>query len=122
MTDKELHRLKRTDLLEILLEQRQEIENLAQDLESTHAKLQERTRAISNAEEVSKAVVALCNAFTAWSPQSAQDRDEESHEGELAAAMQLLQEKTAGLHSQTAPAVQNDPESQPALEISDGKL
>ena len=117
MTDKELHRMKRTDLLEILLEQRQEIESLSQDLETTQAKLQERKHALDSAKEVSEAVVALCSAFTAWSPSPGQESREGDNAEKLAAAMQLLQEKTEGLVPQSERATQDAPEAEPTVEI-----
>ena len=117
MTDKELHRLKRTDLLEILLEQRQEIENLSQDLESTQAKLEERTHALNNAEEVSEAVVALCSAFAAWTAQPDLEGEGENEAENLAAAMQLLQEKTAGLKPLPDGIYQDGETSQTTFEV-----
>ena len=42
MTEKELRRLSRTDLLEMLLEQSKEVQRLQQELEETKQKLEDR--------------------------------------------------------------------------------
>lgn len=61
MTDKELHKLNRKELLEILLKQQQEIDHLKNELEQAEKKLQERKIIIENAGSLAEASIAMTN-------------------------------------------------------------
>lgn len=59
MTDKELRRLSRRDLLELLLEQTRRSEALAAELEQTRAALADRTLRVQNAGDLAHAVLEV---------------------------------------------------------------
>ena len=63
MTDKELHRLRRDELLEILLSQQKEIDRLNAALEAAEKKLAEREILITNAGSIAEASLALTEVF-----------------------------------------------------------
>lgn len=63
MTDKELRRLKRTELLEIMLEQSQEIEFLQRKLKRAEDRLKERDIAIEGAGSIAEAALKLNHIF-----------------------------------------------------------
>lgn len=63
MTDKELRRLKRAELLEIMLEQSQEIEFLQRKLKRTEDRLKERDIAIEEAGSIAEAALKLNHIF-----------------------------------------------------------
>ena len=65
MTEKELRRLSRTDLLELLLAQRRENEQLRCILDQTQAQLADRTIKIDNAGSIAEASLQLSGIFTA---------------------------------------------------------
>ncbi len=65
MTDNELKKLNRKELLEILIEQSNEIEHLEAALQATEAKLQERALKISSAGSIAEASLALNGVFEA---------------------------------------------------------
>ena len=65
MTEKELRRLSRTDLLELLLAQRRENEQLRCILDETQAQLADRTIKIDNAGTLAEASLQLSGIFTA---------------------------------------------------------
>ena len=65
MTEKELRRLRRSDLLELLLDQSRENENLRQDLALVRAQLADRTIQIENAGSLADAALALNGVFQA---------------------------------------------------------
>lgn len=65
MTDKELRRLRRSDLLELLLEQTEENRQLQQQLEEARAQLADRTIRIGKAGSVAEAAVELSGVFEA---------------------------------------------------------
>ena len=65
MTDKELRRLSRTDLLELLVAQRRENEQLRCILDQTQAQLADRTIKIDNAGSIAEASLQLSGIFTA---------------------------------------------------------
>ena len=65
MTDKELRRLSRTDLLELLLAQRRENEQLRCILDQTQAQLADRTIQIDKAGSIAEASLQLSGIFTA---------------------------------------------------------
>ena len=65
MTEKELRRLSRTDLLELLLAQRREIEQLRCVLDQTQAQLADRTIKIDKAGAIAEASLQVSGIFTA---------------------------------------------------------
>ena len=65
MTEKELRRLSRTDLLELLLAQRKENEQLRCILDETQSQLADRTIKIDNAGSIAEASLQLSGIFAA---------------------------------------------------------
>ena len=65
MTERELRRLSRADLLELLLAQRRENEQLRCILDQTQAQLADRTIKIENAGSIAEASLQLNGIFTA---------------------------------------------------------
>lgn len=65
MTERELRRLSRTDLLELLLAQRKENEQLRCILDQTQAQLADRTIKINNAGSIAEASLQLSDVFAA---------------------------------------------------------
>ena len=65
MTERELKRLSRTDLLELLLAQRRENEQLRCILDQTQAQLTDRTIKIDKAGSIAEASLQLSGIFTA---------------------------------------------------------
>ncbi len=65
MTDKELRKLKRADLLSIMLEQSREIEQLRQKLNTAEASLRDRTIKIEQAGSIAEASLQLSGVFEA---------------------------------------------------------
>ncbi len=65
MTDRELRRLSRTDLLELLLAQRRENEQLRCILDQTQAQLADRTIQINKAGSIAEASLHLSGIFDA---------------------------------------------------------
>lgn len=65
MTDKELKRLSRGELLEMLIAQASENEKLKQELEDARAALQDRSIAIDNAGSIAEASLQLSGIFEA---------------------------------------------------------
>ncbi|MBR6501581.1 MAG: hypothetical protein IKT25_08750 [Firmicutes bacterium] len=65
MTDRELRRLSRSDLLELLLAQRKENEQLRCMLDQAEARLADRTIKINNAGSIAEASLQLNGIFTA---------------------------------------------------------
>ena len=65
MTERELRRLSRADLLELLLAQRRENEQLRCMLDQTQSQLADRTIKIDNAETLAEASLQLSGIFTA---------------------------------------------------------
>ena len=65
MTERELRRLSRTDLLELLLAQRKENEQLRCLLDQTQAQLADRTIKINNAGSIAEASLQLSGIFEA---------------------------------------------------------
>ena len=63
MTDKELHRLRRDELLEILLSQQKEIDRLTAALAEAEKKLADREITIMNAGSIAEASLALTDIF-----------------------------------------------------------
>ena len=65
MTEKELRRLSRTDLLEMLLEQSKEVQRLQQELEETKQKLEERRLMEQEAGSIAEAALRINKVFEA---------------------------------------------------------
>lgn len=65
MTDKELQKLSRTELLELLLVQSKELDKKNQELESLQAQLQTRQIALSQAGNIAEAALRLNGIFEA---------------------------------------------------------
>lgn len=65
MTERELRKLSRTDLLELLLAQRRENEQLRCILDQTQAQLADRTIHIDNAGSIAEASLQLSGIFNA---------------------------------------------------------
>lgn len=65
MTDKELKRLSRSELLEMLIAQASENEKLKQELEDARTALQDRSIAIDNAGSIAEASLQLNGVFEA---------------------------------------------------------
>ena len=65
MTNKELKKLRREDLLELLLEQSKENEELRRQLDEANAKLESRAIVIDNAGSLAEAALQLNGVFEA---------------------------------------------------------
>lgn len=65
MTEKELRRLSRTDLLEMLLEQSKEVQRLQQELEETKQKLKDRRLMEKEAGSIAEAALRINKVFEA---------------------------------------------------------
>lgn len=65
MTEKELRRLKRSDLLEMLLEQSREVERLKEELAEAKNKLEERKIRLENAGSIAEASLSVSGVFEA---------------------------------------------------------
>lgn len=65
MTDKELSKLKRSELLEMLLEQMKENERLQSELQMAEEQLQKREFAVKNAGTLAEAALQVCGFFEA---------------------------------------------------------
>lgn len=65
MTDKELKRLKRVDLLELLIAQSRENDRLRAELEETRSKLEARELALDQAGSIAEAALQLNKVFEA---------------------------------------------------------
>ena len=63
MTDKELRRLRREDLLQILIGQQRQIEELTQALEDSEKALQDRRIAIEESGSIAEAALRLNDVF-----------------------------------------------------------
>lgn len=72
MTDKELKKLSRIDLLEMLVAQSKEIERLQAQLDQTNEKLNSRVIAISEAGSIANASLQLNGVFSAAEEAAAQ--------------------------------------------------
>lgn len=64
MEEKELHRLKRSELLEILLAQSQEIDNLRAQLAEKEKQLEERRIAIERSGSLAEASLQITHIFS----------------------------------------------------------
>ena len=65
MTDKELRRLKRVDLLELLIAQTRENDRLKKELAEAQAQLEERGVILAQAGSIAEAALQLNNVFQA---------------------------------------------------------
>lgn len=65
MTDKELRRLRREDLLQILIEQQRQIDEMGQALERAEASLKDRSIVVEQAGSVADAAMKLNGVFEA---------------------------------------------------------
>ena len=65
MTDKELRKLKRTDLLELLIEQSKEVESLKQRIGELEAELADRRLLIYKSGSIAEAALKLNGVFEA---------------------------------------------------------
>ena len=65
MTDKELRKLSRSDLLELMLEQSREIDRLHAELEETRNALQERNIKIESCGSIAEAAAEVNSLFRA---------------------------------------------------------
>ena len=65
MTDKELKKLSRAELLEMLLEQTRRVEQLKKELEEKNAMLEEKKLMIEDAGNLAQAALALNKVFEA---------------------------------------------------------
>ena len=63
MTEKELLKLRRSELLEIMLAQSQEIDNLRQQLDEANAKIADREIRLSESGSIAEASLRLTNIF-----------------------------------------------------------
>lgn len=63
MTDKELKKLTRIELLELLLEQSKEVERLQEELADVKAKLHDKNILIENAGSIAEAALKLNGVF-----------------------------------------------------------
>lgn len=65
MTDKELQRLRREDLLQILISQQKQIQDLTEALDSAEAALKDRQIKLDNAGSIAEAALQLNGVFEA---------------------------------------------------------
>lgn len=65
MTQREVRKLKRADLIELLIEQRREIEKLQAELTAAHHQLSERAINIEKAGSIAEAALKLNGIFEA---------------------------------------------------------
>lgn len=63
MTDKELHKLRRSELLEIMIEQGKEIERLQKCLSEAEDRLRDRKIVMDNAGSIAEAALRLNQIF-----------------------------------------------------------
>lgn len=63
MTDRELSKLKRSELLELMLAQSQEIDDLRAEIETLRAELARREIILQNAGSIAEAALALNRVF-----------------------------------------------------------
>ena len=63
MTDKRLQKLKKADLLQLMLEQSREIDRLREELEKTKAELADKQIRIANSGSIAEASLAVTKIF-----------------------------------------------------------
>ena len=76
MTDKEIRRLRREDLLQILIDQQKRIDEMTAELESCHSELENRRITVANAGSMAEAALALNQVFDKASQAAQQYEDE----------------------------------------------
>ena len=64
MTEKELLKLKRSEMLEIMLAQSREIDSLREQLEEANAKVEDRELRLRDCGSIAEASLRLTNIFT----------------------------------------------------------
>ena len=64
MTEKELLKLKRSEMLEIMLAQSREIDSLREQLEEANAKVEDRELRLKDCGSIAEASLRLTNIFT----------------------------------------------------------
>ena len=64
MTEKELLKLKRSEMLEIMLAQSREIDKLRQELDEANAKVEDRELRLKDCGSIAEASLRLTNIFT----------------------------------------------------------
>jgi len=64
MTEKELLKLKRSEMLEIMLAQSREIDKLRQELEEANARVEDRELRLKDCGSIAEASLRLTNIFT----------------------------------------------------------
>lgn len=72
MTEKEIKKLSRTDLLQMLIDQGEEIEKLKAELEKAEEELREREIKLSEAGSIAEAAIAINGVFEAAQAASVQ--------------------------------------------------
>ena len=72
MTEKELRKLSRLDLLELFVEQSKEVERLKKELEEANAKLEDRRLLCQNTGNIAEAALQINKIFEQC-PQAADD-------------------------------------------------
>jgi len=107
MTEKELRKLKRVDLLEILVEQGKKIETLQEEIEGLQKKLNDRTICIDKAGNIAEASLQLNGIFEAAHTASAQYLENiqqlsEKQEKICAQMQQDCREKCEAMERETA--------------------
>ncbi|MBO5157973.1 MAG: hypothetical protein J6B94_00075 [Lachnospiraceae bacterium] len=65
MTEKDLHRLKRTELLEMLVEQGKEVESLKKEVSALKKQLDDRTIRLKDAGNIAEAALQISGIFEA---------------------------------------------------------
>lgn len=100
MTDKELRRLSRADLLELLLEQSREVERLKAELAEATGQLESRRLEVTRAGSIAEAALQLNGVFTA--AQQAADQYVENVKRQFETVMrqfEAAQQKTEEMES-----------------------
>ena len=99
MTDKELKKLSRTDLVEMLLEVTRENEQLRWELTETREKLESKTIAIENAGSLAEAALQLNGVFEAAQSACAQYAQNLQQRGEMGSS-NFAEQKTEVLQTE----------------------
>ena len=72
MTEKEMKKLSRTDLLQMLIDQSEEMEKLKTELEKAQTELKEREIKLNEAGSIAEAAIAINGVFEAAQSSSIQ--------------------------------------------------
>lgn len=102
MTDKELKKLRRVELLELLVEQATEMDNLRKQLEETKAALESREFRLKETGSIAQAALEINEVFAA-AQRAAQDYLDNIRrmEEEQAALLEQTREKCRPVEEQT---------------------